>query len=180
MSFLIAAMVLTGMLSVLNLVLTVGVVKRLREHTGILADAANPGTAIGAGEPVGEFATSTVDGESLVKADLVGDTLVAFFSTTCEPCEEKLPKFIDFARTLHGGRDQALAVVVGDPSLASWQIADLALVARVVVEETDGAVSTAFGVRGYPTVLQVGPGRDGQLVVTEDKVRLDTPVPARA
>jgi thiol-disulfide isomerase/thioredoxin len=180
MSFLIAAVVLLGVLTALNLFLTIGVVKRLREHTGMLADAANPGTAIGAGEPVGEFVSSTVDGESLARADLVGDTLVAFFSTTCEPCEEKLPKFVDFARTLHGGRDQALAVVVGDPSLAAWDVADLTPVARVVVEATDGAVSTAFGVRGYPTVLRVGPGADGQLVVTDDKVRLDVPVPARA
>ncbi|OLF14209.1 hypothetical protein BLA60_03450 [Actinophytocola xinjiangensis] len=180
MSILISAVVLVGLLAALNLVLNVGVVRRLREHTELLARASNPRTAIGAGESVGPFETTMTDSRTLAMDDLVGENLIAFFSTTCEPCEEKLPKFIDLAKVWRGGRDQVVAVVVGDPADATWRVADLEAVARVVVEETDGAVSTAFGVRGYPTVLVTGPGPEGQLVVTEDRVQLEARVPVRA
>ncbi|QFU92692.1 TlpA disulfide reductase family protein [Amycolatopsis sp. YIM 10] len=178
MSVLIAGVVLAGLLCLLDLVLTLGVIKRLREHTELLARANSPRTALAPGERVGEFATSTLDGRRLAQADLGAETLVAFFSPTCEPCEEKIPGFLDFAREFPGGRDRVLAVVVGDPAEANWRVEDFFDVARVVVEPAEGAVSTAFGVRGFPSVLITGPGPDGVPVVTTDDVRLTAPATA--
>ncbi|MFI6984263.1 TlpA disulfide reductase family protein [Embleya sp. NPDC050154] len=175
MPLLIAALTLVGSLCLLNLILTVGVIKRLREHTEMLANvggAGNGRASITVGEEVGDFTASTVDGEQLARDLLVGETLVAFFSPTCKPCKEKLPKFLDFAATLPGGRDRVLATVVGDTEASAALVAELTPVARVIVEEYDGALSAAFQAKAYPTLLMVARDGAGRLVVTEDEVRL--------
>jgi thiol-disulfide isomerase/thioredoxin len=178
MPFLIAALILVGSLCALDLILTLGVMKRLREHTEMLSNVAGGGSgraSIAVGEEVGDFTTSTVDGEPLARDLLVGETLVAFFSPTCKPCKEKLPKFIEFARTMRGGRDRVLATVIGDAEETAALTAELAPVARVVNEEYDGALSAAFQAKAYPTVLMTSRDSDGRLIVTADQVRLDQP-----
>ncbi|MEQ4301017.1 redoxin domain-containing protein [Plantactinospora sp. B6F1] len=174
MPFLIAALVITGLLCVLNLILTLGVIKRLREHTELLSTIAQGPPAIEVGQVVGEFETTTVDHEALTRDALTGDTLVAFFSPTCGPCKEKLPKFVEHVRALPG-RDRSLAVVVGDRDQAQAFVADLRPVTRVVVEAGDGALSSAFRARAYPTLLRVGRDDAGRLVVTANKVEVDQP-----
>ena len=52
--------------------------------------------------------------------------------------------------------------------------------ARVVLEGYDGELSTAFKVKGYPSVLMVAPGPDGRLLVTADTVDLNQAVLAAA
>ncbi|WP_030895641.1 TlpA disulfide reductase family protein [Streptomyces sp. NRRL S-474] len=183
MAFLIAAVVLVGMLCTLDLVLTLGVIKRLREHTDQLSELRGLGAApvIATGEQVADFSTSTVDGEELCRETLDGETLVAFFSPTCEPCKKKMPAFVEYARTFPGGRKRVVAAVVGDSGLAGPFVAELAPVARVVVEEdTDSALSAACQVAAFPTVLRVAPDTTGRLVVTANDMELDQPVAAPA
>jgi thiol-disulfide isomerase/thioredoxin len=176
MPLLIAAVVLVGILCVLDLILTLGVIKRLREHTEMISSMMNgPKTSIAVGEEVGEFTTSTVDGERVARESLGDDALVAFFSPTCQPCKEKLPHFVEFARNLPRGRDQVLATVIGDAELADELVTALQPVARVVVESGDGTVATAFKVKAYPTVLRVAPDGDRRVLVTSDRVELGQP-----
>ncbi|MFI0714975.1 TlpA family protein disulfide reductase [Streptomyces inhibens] len=184
MSFLMAAVVFVGALCMLDLVLTLGVIKRLREHSELLSGVSGPGSRfdtldMAVGEEVGEFATSTVDGEPLTHGMLAADTLVAFFSPGCQPCKEKMPKFVDHARTLPGGREQVLVAVVGDPAEAAAFVAELSPVARVVVEEgPDEPLSAAFRARSFPTLLRVAPDGHGRILVTANRVDLDRPVTA--
>jgi len=77
MYFVITAVLLVGALCALNLVLTLGVIKRLREHTDLLAAGSNAPT-IGIGQEVGEFSARTVDGETVSPDLLSGETVVAF------------------------------------------------------------------------------------------------------
>jgi protein-disulfide isomerase len=170
--FLTAAVVLVGVLCAVDLILTVGVIKRLREHTARLS-AMRGIPSVQAGERIGEFAALTVDGEQVTADHLADDTLVGFFSPTCEPCKEKLPKFVEYARTVPGRRDRVLATVVGDGEQAEEFVAQLRPVARVVVEDSGGAVSAAFKARAYPLVLRVGPDGAGHPVVTADHVNLE-------
>jgi hypothetical protein len=116
-----------------------------------------------------------VEGEPLRQGSLSEEMLVAFFSPTCEPCRKKLPKFVDYARTLPGGRDRVLAAVVGDAEEAATFVAELSPVARVVAEPHDGALGTAFKARSFPTLLRVAPDGEGRLVVTANHVDLDRP-----
>ncbi|MBL1090752.1 MULTISPECIES: TlpA disulfide reductase family protein [unclassified Streptomyces] len=184
MSFLIAAVVFVGMLCTLDLVLTLGVIKRLREHSERLSGTSGPGSRfdtldMAVGEEVGEFATSTVDGERLTRGMLAADTLVAFFAPGCQPCREKMPAFVDHARALPGGRAQVVAVVVGDPAEAAAFVTELSPVARVVVEEgPDEPLSAAFRARSFPTLLRVSPHGDGRVLVTANRIALDRPVTA--
>ncbi|MFG2287657.1 TlpA disulfide reductase family protein [Streptomyces sp. NPDC048595] len=184
MSFLIAAVLLVGTLCTLDLVLTLGVIKRLREHSEQLSGASGPGGRfdtldMAVGEEVGEFDTSTVDGERLTRGMLAADTLVAFFAPGCRPCREKLPAFVDHARSLPGGRAQTVAVVVGEPADAAAFVAELSPVARVVVEAgPDEPLSAAFRARSFPTLLRVSPDGHGRVHVTANRIALHRPLPA--
>ena len=153
LALLTAVAVLAGALCLLNLVLTLGVVRRLREHAVLLAKlqpAAAPNPMLAVGEQVGSFETVTVDGHPVSRDALDGPTLLGIFSPNCSACAERLPKFVDLAGGYPGGRERVLAVVVGDEHGAAAQVRALAPVARVVVEDADGAISQAMGVRGYP------------------------------
>ncbi|GHC74297.1 TlpA family protein disulfide reductase [Streptomyces cinnamoneus] len=182
MPVLTAAVVLVGTLCTLDLILTLGVIKRLRDHGTLLTKLADnaPGRppVIEVGEEVGEFTAVTVDGDVLTRESLTGDTLVAFFSPNCAPCHEMVPKFAAYARAVAGGRGRVLAVVVGTTDRARGQVAELAPVARVVVENGDPVVAEAFKVRGFPTLLRVTQDRDGRQVIAGNRVDLDSPAVA--
>jgi thiol-disulfide isomerase/thioredoxin len=155
------AVALVGLLCLLDLVLTLGVVRRLREHAEVLANLPGQGGAEPpVGAAVGPFAARAVDGERVTQDHLVDQTLVAFFSPGCAPCEELRPAFVRFAAAHPGGRGQVLAVLTAPAELDSGEhadaVAELAPVARVVVQEQgDEVVAAAFGVRRYPTLCLV-------------------------
>jgi thiol-disulfide isomerase/thioredoxin len=154
-----AAVGLVGALTLLNLVLTLGVIRRLREHTALLSNRPeHPELMRPAGAQADEFAATTTDGEPVSRDLLTGRTLVAHLSTTCAPCRERLPEFLAVAAEFDGGRSQVLAVVSrsGDgDAVAAEYVERLAPVARVVVEFGRGPVATAFGVSGFPSFAVV-------------------------
>ncbi|WP_327064431.1 hypothetical protein [Kitasatospora sp. NBC_01302] len=178
MSPLTVAVAAVGALSLLNLVFALGIVRRLREHSEQLANAARPvagapGQAVApVGTPVGTFrtgSTGTAD-DALGHEDLADGTLVAFFSPTCEPCRDKLPGFVARFADRPQERDRVLAVVVGEAEACAPMLASLAAAVPAVQEDQDGPVSTAFAVRAFPTCARVGRTADGRLVVTEADV----------
>ncbi|MGK5554648.1 TlpA family protein disulfide reductase [Actinomadura kijaniata] len=172
MPYLVAAVVLVGALSLLNLLLTLGILRRMR------ADALRPGGnaghgvdpfALKPGSPVGEFTALTSEGDPVTRETLTG--VVGFFSAGCEPCHELLPDFVARAREL--GRDHVLAVVGGDDRDL---VAALTPVARVVLAEPDGGpVARAFRNEWTPALYLVGP--DGRIAATAARVE-ELPVPA--
>lgn len=166
--FINAALVVVGVLVLLDLLLTFGVIRRLRDHTEQLRRMQlGPEVVIaGKGAKVGDFATTTTDGEALSANLLTGETLVGFFSPGCQPCETLLPAFVDYAATMPGGRDHVLAVVATDTPEASdvtEKVAALSPYARTVVAAHEEPVLKAFGVNGYPGVLLV---QDGTVVAS--------------
>lgn len=183
MAYLIAAVVFVGALCSLDLILTLGVVKRLREHSEALAAGGGSGNRpplIEVGESIGAFSTTTLEGRTLDHELLTDETVVAFFSTTCEPCKAKLPTFVEFSRAMsHTGR-RPVAVVVDDVGEPEAFVEALGTVADVVVEHSDGALCTAFRTESYPTVLRVAPDASGTLVVTANEVALDLPAAVSA
>ncbi len=155
MSVALAVAVLAGLLSTLNLALTVGVVRRLREQA---AQPASPPKPIAVkvmaqpGDRPQPFTAVTTDGESIDQSLLTeGRTLVGFMANGCSSCEERRPEFIQFARRFAGGRDRVLVTVVTNTEDVSAEVAMLAPVARVVLQDRPGTeVAAAFGVTGYP------------------------------
>ncbi|BCL16545.1 TlpA disulfide reductase family protein [Micromonospora sagamiensis] len=165
MAYLAAAAVLVGLLATVNLLFTIGVVRRLREHTTELAELRSRGGAGGgvAGAAValpvdariGEFTATSVDERPVDLVGLGERPLVGFFSPQCQPCKERLPGFVEYAASRAGGADNVLAVVAGTPQEAAETVEQLRQVATVVVEPDQGPVQKAFGVNGFPAFLLV-------------------------
>lgn len=155
-TILTALLMVVGAVAVLNLLLTVGVIRRLRQHTERLSHLSAPGGApepvmLEAGAQVGEFAATTTDGEPVSRDLLSGQTLVGVFAPSCSACREQLPNFISKAETFPGGRAQVLAVVSGEPEQVGLYRDQLTPVARVVVESPpNGPLVSALQAVGFP------------------------------
>jgi thiol-disulfide isomerase/thioredoxin len=166
MGLLTAAVVIVGALCVIDLLLTMGVIRRLREHTELLAGSTQrvvgggPIQLLEEGTQVADFAATTTDGEPISREMLPAMSVVAFFSPGCTPCGALIPAFTEYAATLPGGRAQVMAVVVGDTRQAGAYADQLTPVARVVTEGFEGPISEAFRSRTYPALFVLdGAGR---------------------
>lgn len=154
MTALTSAVVLVGALGVVNLLLTFGIIRRLRQNAGTGNQPIGPA-------PGGLVAPVAPVGTEIRGTDLRwdGETLVGFFMPGCGPCEEQLPEFITYAP-----KWQRVVAVVMDPSggksdEAAETLQRLRQVAEVVVEKSPGdALHKAFKATGYPVYCTV---RDG-------------------
>lgn len=158
---LVVLVALLGVLSALNLLLSFGLIRRLREHTELIdavyefvADGpAAAAPAVAAPAAVGEFRATTADGEPLGRDDLAPSTVVAFLAVDCKGCHEQLPHLLDWARDQD--RQRIVAVVDGRGGDPFDLVAQLLPVARVVVDTNE--VAAAFGIRSYPRFCVIGP-----------------------
>ncbi|MGW4022109.1 TlpA disulfide reductase family protein [Streptomyces sp. NPDC005009] len=165
-----------GLLCALDLLLTLGVIKRLREHDSSLAAMPKAQPAVQIGDSVGEFTATAVDGTRVTAGALPGQTLVGFFSPTCRPCQEKLPQFVRYAAARGNGPGSVLAVVVTEDADEGTEfVAALSPVARVLLDTPRGPVTRAFKARSFPTVLTTEAVGTGLPVVTDNRVALDVP-----
>ncbi|MEO3828010.1 hypothetical protein [Actinomadura sp. B10D3] len=153
---LVAALALLALaVCLLDLVLTLGVVRRLRHHTELISDLSSGGrrpyAILDEGETAGPFEAVATTGEPVSRDGLSGLTLIGALAPGCGACEEKLPAFVDYARTFSGGRDQVIAVVAGSEDEAETYRERLEPVARVVVEPpVTGGIGTALGLGSFP------------------------------
>ncbi|MGA5361318.1 hypothetical protein [Streptomyces purpurascens] len=158
MVYLAVALVAVAALCTWDLLLTLAVLRRLRDRPHSTMGADSGGIPVGA--TVGSFATRCAEGAPLTERDIADGALVAFFTTGCLPCRNKLPAFVEEARTM-GGRRQVIAVVVSpgatpdETAEAETMARQLAPVARVLVEEPDGPCTAAFGVTAFPSQFAV-------------------------
>jgi hypothetical protein len=150
MPVLIAAVVAVGALCLVDLLLTFGVIRRLREHTAVLSARGNETIVmrLSAGETPGPFAAVTTDGEQLTGP--AGFRVAAFFSSSCPICPKRVPTFVDYLQANHVARDAVLAVVLAGADESVAYLDRLAEVAKVCVQPTDGELAAAFQVIGYP------------------------------
>jgi hypothetical protein len=172
--------ILCIVLTLLNLLLTTGVIRRLRAHSEQLAELAQatplPEPMIPTGARPDPFTAETVDGEQVNETALV-ETLIGFFSPACASCEQWVPRFATAAAALPLGRRQALAVIVADDAAEAEAMAfTLRRVAQVVVEPTKGPVTTAFDVAGFPVIGRL----DGNGAVVTNRAAIAIPLPAEA
>ncbi|SDH79135.1 TlpA family protein disulfide reductase [Nonomuraea jiangxiensis] len=169
-----AALAIVGAICLLNLLLTIAVIRRLREHTELInrgnAQASGQGEiTLPAGARVGDFRVVTGDNREVTRDDLREGLLVAFFSPRCPSCEEQKPAFVRYASGLSGGRDDVIAVLLGSPEELEGLREELSGVAQIVIEaDVEGDMSTAFGLSGYPAFCLMG--QDGVLAVTGYRV----------
>jgi hypothetical protein len=163
MPYVIAALILLGVITLLNLVLTMAVIRRLRERETDIAAHSVGAIDVDAGIPVGEtvpsFHTTATDGSAVTGEEAADKRMLyAFFSVDCKACWPKVPAFVTYARRLGLGADQVVSAVVGTGAAAEDSVAKLESVGRVVMEPTGGPLSSALEARGFPSFVLVGAG----------------------
>lgn len=141
--------IFSTVLGVLNLVLVLALIARLRNQP-VAGPAARqiPMPVLPPGATPGPF-TATTPGGDTVDGD--GIRLVGFFSPACSLCHERLPALLDYVARSRLRRQEVLAVLVGTPGEVA-ELAELAGPAATVVieEEAEGPAWRAFGLRGLP------------------------------
>ncbi|MEU4712598.1 hypothetical protein AB0F73_02875 [Micromonospora purpureochromogenes] len=162
MGILIAAVVLVGILGLFNLLLTAGVVRRLREHAELISNkSSGDGHGVDAdvlapGETAEPFAAESVTGRQIALTDLVQGSVVAFFSPHCQPCKERAPEFAAYAAGRPAGAEPTLAVVVAGAAESAEMTALLSPVAEVVTGAAAERVAAAFRTDSYPSFYVMG------------------------
>jgi hypothetical protein len=164
MAVLIAAVILVGLICLADLLLTFGVIRRLREQAEQIGGfgragwaAAPPVVGLAEGESPAAFASVTMDGEPMTGPAEI--RMAAFFSSTCSACPGKVAPFVDYVRSHRLARDHMLAVVLGSADEPPAYLDDLRRVAQLVFEEPDGGtISSAFKVSGYPAFCLLDSG----------------------
>ncbi|NJP24128.1 redoxin domain-containing protein [Microbispora sp. SCL1-1] len=180
MPFLTALVLGVGVLCLIDLVLTVGVIRRLRAHEEMLS-ARPPGApflVLPPGATIGGFSAVSTDGVHVSDETLTGTVLVGVFSPDCPACHERLPQFAEHARSFPGGRGNVLAVLVGAEEEMAEERRALEPVALVLIEEFGTGLTKALQVRGFPSLALVD--EHGRVVASGTTLEdLDT-IPAHA
>ncbi|GAA0913895.1 hypothetical protein [Nonomuraea longicatena] len=150
MPFLVAAVVFVGLLCLFNLVLMLGMLRRLRE----LASSG------GGGHPtLLPYDPNVLIGRGLPE-DLIGAGFVGFFDVGCDSCHEKAPRFAAEARG-----QVALEVVTGDVGKAEALAEQLSGVAQVLTGAAADRVVNGVGVQAFPMFLRTDAG--GRVVAAD-------------
>ncbi|MEU5878623.1 hypothetical protein [Spirillospora sp. NPDC047279] len=183
MSYSAATVTIIGVLSLINIALTLGVIRRLGDlerapaASGGASGPEAPPMTVKPGARVGDFAVTAVDGGAVSSTELSGPTLVAFLAPGCQACDFSVPGFIERAEQTPGGREHVLAVLMGAPQFGEELRERLAPVARVLTEEEEnGPLAQAFGVLGLPAFGVLSDGR----MVASDALPERLPDPAAA
>jgi hypothetical protein len=169
--YLTVAVIGVGVLSVVNVWLTLALARKLREQGEQLTHRGaqhGPRQMVGPspGTEVPDFSATTVSGTDVLATDLRGErSLVGFFMPGCEPCHGQIPAFIAYARNMPGGPAHALAVVANGGRTMAGTYGDDAsrlideltesAAAHVVTEPSASAVTVALAVTGYPSFILV-------------------------
>jgi len=120
----------------------------------------SPGWSIEVGEPLPDFAIQTFDGSRLSRATLVGKPmLLIFWNTWCPYCMEELPKINRVAEKFGSRGLAVLAINTGINDSESKARAHWEKSGYVFPSGFDHyfEITTAFGVRGVPTIFLVDP-----------------------
>jgi cytochrome c biogenesis protein CcmG, thiol:disulfide interchange protein DsbE len=107
------------------------------------------------GKPAPEFALKTLDGARTVTlSELRGKkVLINFWASWCPPCVEETPALIEAYKTLNDPNVAFVAIGMQDETANLQKFAIDNGIPYIVVEDPEGKVGDAYGVRGLPTTL---------------------------
>ena len=151
MPILTAAVVVVGVLCVLNLILIDAVIRRLREVSSRIGD--NEGSKL---LPVGSEIGQVPAHAAEIKQ---GTKIVAMMSTHCSACMSALEATVGYARDLPGGPADILVAVQGEGGNIEEMTAALGDVTTLVTGEAAAELVTALQGRAFPTFYLLEDGR---------------------
>lgn len=155
--FLVVVVAVVAALAVLNLLLTLALIKRVRVLQELVAQTPRRDPALPRpGDPVGAFQVTTQEGERLSDESLkTGVSLVGFFTPNCLPCATVRAQLLESPPAI-----PVLVFVEGTEGdlEASTLAASLKHVARVAYTADNDTLHRAFRPAGYPTLIRVENG----------------------
>lgn len=150
-SILVAVTIVIGALALVNLLLTYGLVRRVKALDHALGDVGAVLPALG--HRVEPFEVSTTEGATVTQADLAeGEHVVALLSAGCGSCDEVVAALAD----MRSESRPLLLVHAGD---GDGELVASARRAGPVALVPHGPLAGAFGVRSFPAVLRIVDGR---------------------
>ncbi|GES06515.1 hypothetical protein Amac_001100 [Acrocarpospora macrocephala] len=150
----VSLLILTLCLTLLNLVFTLGIARKVGRGAGVMpVPARDPQLSSSPGTPIGGFVATSTQGVTVSRNTLEFGTVFAFLSPGCEPCQEAMPAFISYAAMNKGTVVSVLSGAYGGDVMAT-----LEALGPVLVEAPNGPVAKAFGVIGVPVFVTVGVG----------------------
>ncbi len=156
MTVLTTAVVLLAVVTALHLLLTFGLVTRIRELQQVVAamPAKDPDLPK-FGRVVAPFSVTDLDGEPLSEADLAGPVQVGFFSAGCGPCTV-LSEWL----AAEPPATRFIAFIDGSPAADSTKrlIKRLSPLGRVALIDVEHPSTLAFGVTSFPTLMHLDSG----------------------
>jgi cytochrome oxidase Cu insertion factor (SCO1/SenC/PrrC family) len=159
------AIVLLAVVVALHVLLTFGLVTKVRElqQHGGGRPARDPGLPR-PGLVVRPFSVTDTEGADITEVDLDGPVQIGFFAAGCAPCTT-----LSDALAADPPAERFIALIDGDPGEDRTKrlLAKLAHLGRVALIDVDHPVVTAFAVNSFPTLLHIHSG-----VVTASGSRL--------
>jgi cytochrome oxidase Cu insertion factor (SCO1/SenC/PrrC family) len=156
MTALAVAVGLLALLTLFNLFVLLGVIRRLRT---IAASTGDPLADVlpAVGRAVGPFSLTSADGTTVTEADVAhGQSVVLVLSSGCSPCQATAAALAG-RRTGLPARTFVFVQDDGDPK-GPAMLANLAGVGTLATFGAEAGIEAAFGVGGYPTALLVEDG----------------------
>ena len=150
------AVVLLAVVTAAHLLLTFGLVTKLRElrEHGAGVPAKDPDLPQ-PGRVVAPFSVTDLDGAEITDADLAGRVQVGFFAAGCAPCAT-----LSDALAADPPTDRFIALIDGDPAADNTKrlLEKLTGLGRVALISVDHPVILAFAVTSFPTLLHTHSG----------------------
>jgi hypothetical protein len=159
MPFVVAAVVLVGALWLFDLLLTLAVVRRLREHTAQLGRLSGGGADGPPGFDRDALVGRRMPDFTATAAGGVAGSVLGFFSAGCEPCHGQAPELAAWAgaqaREPDGPATRAIAVVTGTGAEAAELVELLGDAVTVIAEPDSTRIVTELGVQFFPMFLRI-------------------------
>lgn len=167
--FLVAAVCVLGVVTLLDLFLSLAIIKRLRRPAGHHGPQYVVET-LPAGTPMPRLELDTVDGTTVDFAESGPNrrTLIAFLAAHCGPCHEQLPRLREIVADLNAHGDRAIVVVLTFSGRAPDFSTAFDGLAPVVLQGDEERVSRPFEVSGYPTYVMFESGVRTHAAATVD------------
>ncbi|MFI9584360.1 TlpA disulfide reductase family protein [Streptomyces sp. NPDC052236] len=165
MIFAVVGLVVVGVVTALNLVVLLVVLRRWRElETSGGGPQGHNSASLGesgiqSGGRIPRFSARALDGTEVTERSLLGrEVLVGFFSLTCKACVEAVPHFAGHAERLRATGGTTLAIVHGVDSAQSELAAMLSAAVDVVIaEDSEAELSKQYGAKHFPSHARYGP-----------------------
>lgn len=156
MMVLTSAVVVLGILCVLNLAVSAALIRRLRDLPGRDTPPAPGG--LPAGSAVPEFALRSENGDPLDLASLRGrHTLIAFLSTTCPACAVQAPGFAAIGSELADAGTDVITVLLSNGPDTRGLRALLSSADTLLTDADALALTQVFRIEATPTYCLIGP-----------------------